>query len=59
MEIQNKQTNKQTKNPNNLKEPKQSWERRMELGESTCLTSVSTTEPQSSRQCGTGTKAEI
>ena len=27
--------------------------------ESTCLTSVSTTKPQSSRQYGTGTKTEI
>ena len=31
----------------------------MELEESTCLTSGSTTKPQSSRQYGTGTKAEI
>ena len=31
----------------------------MELEESTCLTSGSTTEPQSSRQYGTGTKTEI
>ena len=31
----------------------------MELEESTCLTSVSTTKPQSSRQYGTGTKTEI
>ena len=38
---------------------KQSWERRMELEESTCLTSGSTTKPQSSRQYGTGTKTEI
>ena len=34
-------------------------ERRMELEESTCLTSGSTTMPQSSRQYGTGTKTEI
>ena len=34
-------------------------ERRMELEESTCLTSSSTTKPQSSRQCGTGIKTEI
>ena len=34
-------------------------ERRMELEESTCLTSGSTTKPQSSRQHGTGTKTEI
>ena len=38
---------------------KQPWERRMELEESTCLTSGSTTKPQSSRQYGTGTKTEI
>ena len=31
----------------------------MELEESTCLTSDYTTKPQSSRQYGTGTKAEI
>ena len=34
-------------------------ERRMELEESTFLTSGSTTKPQSSRQYGTGTKTEI
>ena len=34
-------------------------ERRMELEESTCLTSGSTTKPQSSRQYGTVTKREI
>ena len=33
--------------------------RRMELEESTCLTSGFTTKPQSSRQYGTGTKTEI
>ena len=33
--------------------------RRVELEESTCLTSGSTTKPQSSRQYGTGTKTEI
>ena len=33
--------------------------RKMELEESTCLTSGSTTKPQSSRQYGTGTKTEI
>ena len=43
----------------NLEQPKQSLERRMELEESTCLTSGSTTKPQSSRQYGTGTKTEI
>ena len=31
----------------------------MELEESTCLTTGSTTKPQSSRQYGTGTKTEI
>ena len=31
----------------------------MELEESTCLTSGSTTKPQSSRQYGTGTKTKI
>ena len=34
-------------------------ERRLELEESTCLTSGSTTKPQSSRQYGIGTKTEI
>ena len=33
--------------------------RRMKLEESACLTSSSTTKPQSSRQYGTGTKTEI
>ena len=42
----------------NLKYPKQSWER-MELEESTCRTSGSTTKPQSSRHYGTVTKTEI
>ena len=32
---------------------------RMELEESTCLTSGSTTKPRSSRQYDTGTKTEI
>ena len=31
----------------------------MEMEESTCLTSGSTTKPQSSRQYGTGTNTEI
>ena len=31
----------------------------IELEESTYLTSGSTTKPQSSRECGTGTKIEI
>ena len=35
----------------NLEEPKQSWERRMELEESTCLTSDYTTTLQPSRCC--------
>ena len=39
--------------------PKPSWERRMELEESTFLTSDYTTKLESSRQCGTGTKIEI
>ena len=43
----------------NFKYTKQSWERRMELEESTCLTLGSTTKLQSSRQYGTGTKTEI
>ena len=43
----------------NFEEPKLSSERRMELEESTCLTSGSATKPQSSRQYGTGTKTEI
>ena len=34
-------------------------EKEEELEESTCLTSDYTTKPQSSRQCGTGTKIEI
>ena len=33
--------------------------KKMELEESTCLTSGSTTKPQSSRQYGPGTKTEI
>ena len=43
----------------NLEQPKQSRERRMEMKESTCLTSDYTTKLQSSRQYGTGTKTEI
>ena len=34
-------------------------EKRMELEESTCLTSDYTTKPQSSRQYDTGTKTDI
>ena len=41
------------------KKPQIAKARRMELEESTCLTSSSTTKPQSSRQYGTGTKTEI
>ena len=33
--------------------------KKMELEESTCLTYISTTRPQSPRQYGTGTKTEI
>ena len=49
----------ETHKKRNLKQPKKSSERRMELEESTCLTSGSTTKPQSSRQYGTSTKTEI
>ena len=42
-----------------LEYPKQFWERRMELEESTGLTSDYTTKLQSLRQYGTGTKTEI
>jgi len=48
MEIQKK--NKPSNSQSNLEK---------ELEESTCLTSGSTTKPQSSRQYGTGTKTEI
>ena len=48
--------NKQTKN---LEQPKQSWERKIELKESTFLTSNYTTKLPSSRQYDTGTKTEI
>ena len=43
----------------NRKKPKQSWETRMELEESSFLTSDYTTKLQSSRQYGTGTNTEI
>ena len=46
-------------NTKSLEYPKQSWERRMELEESSCLTSDYTTKLQSSRQYGAGTKTEI
>ena len=42
-----------------FEQPKQSCERRMELEESTCLTSGYTTKLQASRQYGMGTKTEI
>ena len=42
----------------NLEQPKH-LEKRMELEESTCLTSDYTTKLQSSREYGTGTKTEI
>ena len=42
-----------------LEQPKKDLERRMELEESTFLTSGYTTKTQSSRQYGTGTKTEI
>ena len=45
-------------NTKDRKQPKKSWERRMEL-EETFLTSHYTTKLQSSRQYGTGTKTEI
>ena len=54
MEIQ-KTSNSQS----NLEKEEWNWRRRMELEESTCLTSGSTTKPQSSRQYATGTKTEI
>ena len=57
MKIQKKK--KKKKIPQNLKQPKQSGERRMKLEESTCMTSDYTTKLQSSRQYGTGTETEI
>ena len=55
----NKKLHNSYGNTQDTKLPKQSWERRMELEESTFLTSDYTTKLQSSRECGTGTKAEI
>ena len=46
-------------NTEDPKQPKQYWERRMELEQSTFLTSDYTTKLQLSRQYGTGTKTEI
>ena len=51
MPIENSQTEKQRE--------KEKKKKRIELGESTCLTSDSITNPQSSRQYDTGTKTEI
>ena len=45
-----------TKDP---KQPKQSWQRRMELGQLTFLTSGYTTKLQASEEYGAGTKTEI
>ena len=42
-----------------LNSPKQSWERRMDLVESTFLTSDYTTKLQPTRQYGTGTETDI
>ena len=46
-------------NTKDTEQPEQSCERRLELEESTFLTSNYTTKPQSSRQYGTGTKTEL
>ena len=43
---------------NDPKEPKQSWERGMELGESSFLTSDHVTKLQPLQQYGTGAKTE-
>jgi len=55
--IKNFTTHMETQKTQNS--PKQSWERRMDLEESTFLTSYYTTKLQSSRQYGTGTKTEL
>ena len=57
--FQNKKFHNSYGNRREPKQPKQSSERRMELEESTLLTSDYTTKLQSSRQHGTGTKTEI
>ena len=49
----------QQKNLANSQSNLEKEERRVELEESTYLTSGSTTKPQISRQYGTGTKTEI
>ena len=53
---QNKKFHNSYGNTKDPEQPKQSRERRMELEESTFLTSDYTTKLQSSRQYGTGTK---
>ena len=47
------------KHKKNLEQPKQYCERRMELEESSCLTSEYTTKQHSSRQLDTGSKTDI
>ena len=53
---QNKKNHNFYGNTKDPEKPKQSWERKLELEESTFLTSRYTTKQQSSRQDGTGTK---
>ena len=48
------ETQKTSNSQSNLEKEEWNW-----MEESTCLTSGSTTKPQSSRQYGTGTKTEI
>ena len=56
LEEKNHSLYRNTKDP---EQPKQFWERRMELEESTFLTSDYTTKLQSSKQYGTGIETEI
>ena len=56
---QNKKFHNSYGNTKDPEKPKDSRERRMDLEESTFLTSDYTTKLQSSRQYGTGTKTEI
>ena len=56
---QNRKFHNSFGNREDPKQPKQSWERRMELEQSTFLTSDYTTKLQLSRQYRTGTKTEI
>ena len=42
-----------------LEQPKQAWERKTELEESSSLTSDYATKLYSSKQCGTHTKTQI